>query len=69
MFLSLIGYLHSDWHTQMIYITFAPVVFILGFYWILPVSAAWLFSRGEGMKAKRVVAQFGKKFPKETSLN
>ena len=64
MFLSLIGYLLDDWHDQMIIIALAPCVYIFVLYWILPTSAAWLYSRGNDSAGRKAVQKLSKKFPK-----
>ena len=63
MFLSLIGYIFPDWQNQMIVIAIAPCVYIFIFYWLLPTSAAWLFSVGKTAEGREVVQQWSKKYP------
>ena len=61
---SLIGFLHSDWQIQMYYIALAPLVYIFIFYWLLPTSAAWLYSRGDFTGARKVLLKLSAKFPR-----
>ena len=63
MFLSLIGYIFTDWQDQMIIITFAPCLYIFIFYWILPTSAPWLFSVGKTAEGRKTVQNWSTKFP------
>ena len=60
---SLIGFLHSDWQIQMYYIALAPLVYVFIFYWLLPTSAAWLYSRGNNDAARKVILKLSGKFP------
>ena len=61
---SLIGFLHADWQIQMYYIALAPLVYIFIFYWLLPTSAAWLYSRGDFTGARKVLVKLSKRFPR-----
>ena len=63
MFLSLVGYLFSDWQDQMYVLTFTPLVYILIFYWLLPTSAAWLFSCKKNVEGRKAVQKLSKKYP------
>ena len=47
---SLIGFIHTNWQIQMYYIALAPLVYVLIFHWVLPISPAWLYSRGKNEK-------------------
>ena len=48
----------------MYYIALAPLVYIFIFYWLLPTSAAWLYSRGDFTGARKVLLKVAVKFPR-----
>ena len=47
----------------MYYIALAPLVYVFIFYWLLPTSAAWLYSRGNNDAARKVILKLSGKFP------
>ena len=42
----------------------APLLFICVFYWVLPKSPAWLYSRNENDLGRKGVQSLSRKFPK-----
>ena len=47
----------------MYYIALAPLVYIFIFFWLLPTSAAWLYSQGNFTGARKVLFKLSAKFP------